>query len=256
MLRNQIMFAIRNLKKRRLYTYINILGLSMGVAVTLIILRYVDFELSYDNFHKESSSIYRVITTRYVDEELRDKTPLTGYAIGPALKSDIPEVRGFVRTHPMLGGAVVGVQGDEKIALREGKLLFADSTFFDMFSFRFLSGDQTAPLAEPNSIVITRSIAQKYFGNDDAIGKIMKVSSAWVDTDYVVTSVIEDVPANSHFDFDFILSIRSLLQQSMYREDGGWGWQNFTTYVRLDNRAEIRQLEEKMPNFLFELRKW
>jgi putative ABC transport system permease protein len=119
-----------------------------------------------------------------------------------------------------------------------------------MFSFVFLAGDQTAPLAAPNGMVITRSIAQKYFGHDDPIGKIMKVSSAWVDTDYIVASVIEDVPANSHFDFDFILSIRSLLQQSMYAGDGGWGWQNFTTYVRLHKGAEIDRLHGKMPNFL------
>jgi putative ABC transport system permease protein len=134
-----MMFAMRSLKRRRLCTCINILGLSLGVAVTLIILLYVDFELSYDNFHRDSSSIYRVISTRYLDEEFRDKVPLRGYGMGPALKADVPEVHSYVRTHSMLGGAVVSFQGDENNAVREEKFLFADSTFFRYVFVRVFS---------------------------------------------------------------------------------------------------------------------
>src|SRR5687768_5358253 len=107
MLRNYLIIAIRNLKKRKLYSFINIFGLAIGVSVCLVILKYVDFELSYDSFHKDAANIYRTTTADYQNGELRSRNPISPYKQGPSLLMDIPEVKTYVRTHPMYGGAVV-----------------------------------------------------------------------------------------------------------------------------------------------------
>ena len=107
MLRNYLILAIRNLKKRKLYSFINIFGLALGVSVCLVILKYVDFELSYDKFHKDADNIYRTLSTAYQNGELRGTNPISGYKQGPSLLMDIPEIKTYVRTHPMYGGAVV-----------------------------------------------------------------------------------------------------------------------------------------------------
>src|SRR5688572_4486722 len=135
MLKNFLTLAIRNLLKRKLYSFINIFGLAMGVAVCLVILKYVDFELSYDKFHSKADRIYRTTTAYYRNGELRSRNPLSGYAQGPALIAEIPEIKAYVRTHPMYGGAVVSfnrAEGDPS-TFHEDNIQFADSTFLDVF---------------------------------------------------------------------------------------------------------------------------
>src|SRR6478609_4136604 len=107
MIKNYLTLAVRNLLKRKLYSFITIFGLAIGVAVCLVILKYVDFDLSYDSFHKNATNIYRTTSTYYRGGELRGTSPLSGYAQGPALLADVPEVKTYVRTHPMYGGSVV-----------------------------------------------------------------------------------------------------------------------------------------------------
>src|ERR1700754_1723186 len=106
MIKNFLVLALRNLLKRKVYSFINIFGLAIGVSVCLVILKYVDFELSYDSYHKEAPSTYRTLTTYYQNGESRGTGPLSGYAQGPAMLTDIPEVKTYIRTHPMYGGAV------------------------------------------------------------------------------------------------------------------------------------------------------
>src|SRR5687767_10348688 len=107
MLINHLVLAIRNLRKRKLHSFINVIGLSIGVALCIVILRYVDFELTYDRHHTHGSDIYRTILTRYLDGEFRDVIPLTGYGTGPALLADIPEVKQMARMHEVFGGATI-----------------------------------------------------------------------------------------------------------------------------------------------------
>src|SRR5687768_12311290 len=144
MLRSNLTLAIRNLLKRKVYSFINIFGLAIGVAVCLVILRYVDFELSYDTFHEKGDHIFRTITTNYRNGELRGTGVLSGYAQGPALLSDMPEVKTFVRTHPMYGGAVLTYKrdfGDPSSFREDNNALWVDSTFFDVFTFKAAQGD-------------------------------------------------------------------------------------------------------------------
>lgn len=254
MLKNYFTLAIRNLLKRKLYSFINIFGLAIGVAVCLIILKYVDFELSYDNFHAKADRIYRSNTSFYQGGEFRAKAVLSGYAQGPLLTADMPEIKTYVRTHPMYGGAVISYEreaGEPSVFHEDNNIQFVDSTFFDVFTYKAIEGNLDKALDNPSSVVITKRMAEKYFHNDeDPVGKTLKVSGGWADGDYVVTAVLEKVPQNSHFTFDFLFPTHNLLRNNQYTNDNGWGWFNFITYVELNPNADVKRLEEKMPDFL------
>jgi putative ABC transport system permease protein len=253
MLRNHITLAIRNLFKRKVYSFINIFGLAIGVAVCLVILKYVDFELSFDNFHENADRIYRTTTTSYRNGELRGTGVLSGYAQGPSLLNDVPEIKAYVRTHPMYGGAVISytrAAGDES-TFHEEVIQFVDSTFLDVFTYSAIQGDLRTALDDPNGMVITRRIAEKYFREgEDPLGKTMRVAGGWSDGDYHVTAVLEDIPQNTHFTFDFLMPIHNLLQNNQYTNDDGWGWHNFITYVELRPNTDIRRVDEKMDAFI------
>ncbi|HTE32520.1 MAG TPA: ABC transporter permease [Chryseolinea sp.] len=250
MIVNYLTLALRNLFKRKLYAFINIFGLALGIAVCLVILRYVDFELSYDSFHDRADRIYRTTTTYYRNGELRSASVLSGYAQGPALLADIPEVKSFVRTHPMYGGAVISYQRPvgEPSTFNEDKIQWVDSTFLDVFTYHARQGDIRTALDKPNSMVITRKAAQKYFSKgEDPLGKILQISGGWSDGTYEVTAVLDDVPENAHLNFDFLLPVHNLLRNEQYTGDSGWGWNNFITYVELQPLADASKAEEKMP---------
>ena len=137
---------------------INISGLAIGMAASLLILQYASFELSYDNYHENAGSIYRTTSVYYQNNEPTGKNPLSGYAQGPALVADVPEIKTAVRTHPMYGGAVVTVKKEagEPLTFHEERLQFVDSTFLDVFTYVSIHGDLNTALDNPNSVVITK----------------------------------------------------------------------------------------------------
>ena len=254
MWKSHFTLAIRNLLKRKLYSFINIMGLAIGVAVCLVILKYVDFELSYDRFHKNAANLYRTTTTYYQNGEPRGSGVISSYAQGPSLLADIPGIKRYIRTHPMYGGAVLtytAPSGDPVTFYENNNIQYTDSTFLDAFSYPAIYGDINTALDQPNSIVLTRKAALKYFGTDeDAIGKILKISGGWSDGDYQVTAVLRDVPENSHFYFEFLFPIHNLLRSGQYTSDDGWGWNNFVTYIELYPNTDLKELEAKFPAFI------
>lgn len=252
MFKSHLTLAIRNLLKRKLYSFINIFGLAIGVAVCLVILKYVDFELSYDRFHKNAGNIYRTTTTYYQNGELRGTGVISSYAQGPSLMADMPEIKRYIRTHPMYGGAVIAYtpSAGNPVLFHEENIIYADSTFLDVFTFKAHRGDPATSMDQPNSVVLTTKMAKKYFGDQDPIGKMLKVSGGWSDGDYEVTAVLEDVPENSHLYFEILFPIHNLLKSGQYLSDDGWGWNNFYTYVELYPDADLKNLEEKFPAFI------
>ncbi len=253
MFKNFLTLAVRNLLKRKLYSFINIFGLAIGVAVCLVILKYVDFELSYDSFNKDASRIYRTVTSNYRNGEFRGSGVISGYAQGPSLLADEPEVKAYIRTHPMYGGAVVTYKRDtgDPSTFHEESMQFVDSTFLDVFTYSALEGNLNTALDNPKSVVITKKTADKYFKKDeDPLGKILQLSGGWADGDYEVTAVISEVPQNSHFTFDFLFPTHNLLQNDQYKHDDGWGWNNFHTYIELNPHADVKKLEAKMAAFI------
>jgi putative ABC transport system permease protein len=253
MIKNYFTIALRNLLKRKVYSFINIFGLAIGVAVCLVILKYVDFELSYDSFHKNAAQLYRTNTTYIQNGEVKGTSMISGYAQGPSLLADIPEVKRYIRTHPMYGGAVLSYKRDsgDPSTFFEENIQMVDSSFFDAFTYTAIKGDLKTALNNPNSIVITKKAAEKYFTkNEEPLGKIMQLSGGWSDGDYEVTAVINNVPQNAHFNFDFLLPVHNLLRSRQYTSDDGWGWNNFVTYIELHPNASLKSFDEKMPAFI------
>lgn len=249
MFRNYLVIATRNLLKRKLYSFINIFGLALGMAVCLVILKYVDFELSYDSFHQNAASIYRMNSTWYQNGENRGTGIISGYGLGPAMQAEVPGVKTYVRTHPMYGGSVLTFDRPNNPSIfHEDNIQLVDSTFFDVFTYEAVEGDLRTALQKPNSIVITEKIASRYFNDDeDPLGKLFQISGGWCDGAYEITAVIKNTPQNSHFPFEIIMPMHNLLKNGQYQQDDGWGWNNFVTYVELEANADKEPVEEKLP---------
>ncbi|MEJ1241213.1 ABC transporter permease [Chryseolinea sp. T2] len=255
MLLSYFKHALRSLRRRKLYSAINVSGLAFGIAACMLIWRYVDFEMSYDNFHKNADNIYRTAFTEYGKNWKDDWFTEFGYGLGQALQSEIPEVRNYARVHPLYGDAalvnIANNNGSARI-FHEENVLFADPSFLSIFSYEVLKGDALHSLDQPSSIVITESMARRFFGNGDPIGRSVEVKTRdWVDGTYVVTAVLKDVPANAHLQFEMLLPMHNLLQIEYYREpDAAWTAMNFTTYVELVPGADVKLLESKTKRFM------
>lgn len=205
MIRNYIKIAFRNLTKNKGYTIINILGLAFGLTCTLFISIFVYNEISFDKFHKNSELIYRVsVKGAMAGNDLN--MAVTSTPMAEALVNEFPEITKVTRILQTEGRLVE--YGDKQFNETAKDFFFADSTFFEVFSFPFINGDPKTSLDNPYSIVLTETTAKKYFGDDDPIGKNLSIENDT--TLYQVTGVIEDIPANSHFHFSLMGSFHSL----------------------------------------------
>jgi len=246
MIVNYFKIIYRNLIRSKTYSLINILGLSVGLSVCLIILEYVNFENSYDRFHPSSSNIYRVILGYQSAGEVQwDAANFAPAA--PALKSDFPEVVEYVRITPEYFGIVLNHQ--EKV-FEEKKVYYADSTFFNFFGYKLLAGDSKTALVEPRSIVLSTSLAEKYFGSkpswkENPVGQMILVNNK---ESYTITGIMEDTPANSHLKFNALISFTTFIQQNDPSKE--WGWNDFYTYIKLNPGVDYASLESKLGSFI------
>ncbi|WP_370089461.1 FtsX-like permease family protein [Ekhidna sp.] len=238
MLRNYFKISFRSLIKHKGYTAINVIGVAIGLAAFLLINQYIKFERSYDSFHKDPETIYRLTTDQIVDGQLGTRDAMSFNPSGKVVTDEIPEVSGYTLTYNI--GNVV-VKKNETL-INEESVKMGDEHFIDFFGHKVISGDASTMLVEPNSVVLSRSKANFYFGDEDAVGKTIHIYSGF-DRDFKVTGVIEDVPQNTHFKFDMLISI-STIQQRL--DDEGWRAFNYYTYLRIDEGADIASLEEKM----------
>lgn len=236
MFRNHLLIAWRNLLRYKYYSLINIAGLSIGLAACWLLLLYVQRETSYDNFYPQSDRIYRAVNrATWSGGNLNLATTSAPFAA--VLKKDYPEIEQITRVDAD-GGALLKY-GETKLEI--GNMFFVDSTFFSVFDFPFVAGDAGSALSQPNSLVLTRSLAEKLLGSaSDAIGRTVLTEDSTV---YSVTAVMEDVPANSHFSFSAL--------RLMPRDYHADGWQNFDvyTYLLLQKDASAKTLEAKLPLF-------
>src|ERR1700761_7197495 len=203
MIKNYFKIALRNLKKNRLYAFVNIIGLTIGIVSCLLIGIYIRHELSYDRFNSNAGRIVRV-TMDYSFGDSPQKIAVTGTKIGPQFKRTFPEVADFVRLYK--NGAVIKCNNQ---LFTEKNILYADPSLLKIFSFRLISGNAATVLNAPDKIVLTQTIAKKYFNNENPIGKTLKVGAK----DFMVSGLAEDAPSNSQIKFDFILPF-SLLPAS------------------------------------------
>ncbi len=238
MLRNYVKTAWRNLRRNKLFSFINIAGLSLGLAGCLLIGLYIFHELSYDRFQKNAARLYRV-TAEYTVNGAKSEDGPIGSLTGPRLSAAFPQIESYVRI--LNFEPYVVQQGDR--AFVEPRLLFADSTFFTMFSYPLLEGDPVRALDAPHKVVITRSMEKKYFGEGAGLGKVLKVGGT---TDYVVSGIAQDPPLNSQISFDFVASFSSLPDANY----PNWWVHIYHTYFLLRNPGDASVMEREIPAFM------
>jgi putative ABC transport system permease protein len=234
MLKNYFILALRNLKRDFFYNSMNILGLTIGISSSLLLLMYVIDDLSYDRYHENHENIYR-IGTHITETDDAFSWSVCPYPMAPQVKEDFPQVKEFVRLTG--SGATWYKYGD--IQFVEEDIVYADSSVFEVFTYPLLLGDPESALKEPNTIVISESMANKYFGDEDPLGKIIEREG---ERSYEVTGVMKDVPRNSHIRFDAMLS-----GSSLPADFGSWGNYGVFTYVELQDGFSGEQLDELLP---------
>jgi putative ABC transport system permease protein len=235
MIKNFFLTAFRNVFKNWTYSIINIFGLSIGLAAIIYITLFVQFELGYDKFNEKADQIYRVgVYGMMMNNEINQA--VTAAPMAEAMLNDYPELLNACRIKES-GDWLIRV-GDKKI--NEKKFLFADSSFFDIFSYKLLRGDPKNALKDPRSVVMTETGARKYFGNEDPVGQLLKVESDTIL--YKVTGLMVDPPENSHFHFDLLGSLSTLgVSRNTF-----WVSHNFYTYILLKEGTDIPSFVEKM----------
>ncbi len=219
----------------------------------LLILQYVNYELSYDTFHDNAERIYRIRYDNWQNERKSFECAAAVPAVGPELKNNFPEVEEFTRLFPISGVITyVDPQGNQ-VNFREEKMQYASPSTFDVFSYDLLIGDAKTALVEPNKLVISESAAKKYFKGEDAMGKIVSLA-AWSQEEFEVSGVMADLPENSHIKFDFLLSYETLNNLSENGSETSWGWYDFNTYVLLKDGVDYLAFQEKWDNHLEKVR--
>ncbi len=234
MLKNYIKIAFRNLISQKFFSLINILGLAAGIAATVLLLLYVQHELSYDKFHKNYENTYRLISSVKQGDADPMVVPVALANAAEVIKTEMPEIQAACKLDQRNGNVTV----EENIFSRQ-QYFFVDSTFFDVFSFKALAGNCSDALYSPGNIVITKDAAKRYFGNLDVLNKQLEIDGS----DYTVKCIIESIPANSHFDFDFLTSFKSISNLDSYYGNRGFG---FYSYFVVNKNANPDQWKQKL----------
>lgn len=238
MLKNYFKIAWRRLMKSKLYSSINIIGLTTGITACVLIGLYIMHELSYDRFNKNADRIVRV-TMDYGREGESNKTAVNGSKVGPQFARTFPAVKAFARVYKY---TMVVKQGES--VFEEKKFVFADSSFFSMFSFPVLQGDAATMLNAPDKIVLTESMARKYFGAQDAIGKTLNIGSSG--KQYIVSGVVKNAPSNSQIDFDFVTSFAG----TNAAKNEQWWSANYQTYLLLQSKDDVQPLQQQITAYM------
>ncbi|HLA59418.1 MAG TPA: ABC transporter permease, partial [Puia sp.] len=237
MLKNFVKIAIRNLRKNKAFSFINIFGLAVGLTSFLLIASFVYNELSYDNYPADAKNIYRVKLSTVGNGDVA-VYPNVDIGVGPGIKQAFPEIISFTR---LTQGAPVFVKYDEK-QFKEEHLAYADSNFLQVFSIPLIEGDLSNALSDPNSVVVSKSFANKYFGKGPALGKSLLIGKNSV---FKITGVFDKIPDNSHFHFDAFLSLSTL-----HASHVTWSNIGYYTYIQLNDHADPKKLEAKFPQLV------
>ncbi len=247
MIKNYFLIGLRNILKYKVYSFINITGLAIGITCTVLILLYVQDELSYDKYHSKADRIYRVI--EHIDPI--EKSSSLPFPVAEALKIDFPNyveeyVRFFNLQAPTLSIEYAQKNG-ARIQFNESRIFFADSTLFSVFDFPLKQGNSDEVLNQPFSVLVTETTAKKYFGSNNPIGKNLSFEGQ---NDLTVTGVLEDTPQNSHFKYDFIISFSSLHTIMQGGMPTSWFWNPCWTYVLLRENTDPEIFKSLFPEFI------
>ena len=236
MIRNYFFLAIKNLRKQKLFSVLNIAGLTVGITCCFLIYIFILNEFSFDNFHRNGKDIYRVMRVGELNGDRRE-IPYVSIPYGPALMNDFPS---YIRQQ-------VRVMQDNELfsmgttSFNEKQVILTDSNFFNFFDFHLLKGNPATVLSSPNSVVLSASTAKKYFGKDDPLGKTIELNKQ---QQLQVTGIMEDVPVNSHLQFNAVLPLEIMRQYAPGLFDQ-WPNNSLYTYVQLAPGVKREQLEKQ-----------
>ncbi len=251
MLKNYFTIASRTYFRNKTITLVNILGLAMGMAAFIFLVLYISYERSYDTFHENSANIYRLQYNYYEEGEQIRALATSVPAIATVLKENFSEVEDYARaTRQFLEYAAFTC--NTNVSFRAHQIFIVTPSFLTMFDFPLLQGDPETALSEPLKAVITDSLAKEYFGAEDPIGKVITYNNRY---DFEITGVSQDVPSNSHFKFDVLLSYKSLphiarLEKDSNRGEMDWRWAGFYTYIALKPGTDSQIFQEKINQWL------
>jgi len=245
MFKNYLKLAIRNLWKNKIFSLINIVGLSLGMAVCITILLFVKYEKNFDSDH--TKNLYRLDEVQSFEGMANpQKVALSMYPMGPTLKSEFPEIKDYVRIHSY---EMAGLVYKEK-KLFFDNIFFTDPSFFQLFNYKLLTGDPKKALASPNSVVLTTESAAKLFGKENPMGKSVETYNRRDTLHFTVTGIMENVPANSHLQFNGLYSFSTLIDPAKENLKDYWGGNWVITYLELADNTNISRLEKKFPAYI------
>lgn len=241
MFNNYVKVMLRTIIKYKGYSLINIFGLTLGMACTIFILLWVQHELSYDKFHKNSDRLYRVIDYEKYSSGEEVTFSMNPPALAPLLKNEYPEIVEAVRLRSVKKAVV---KYNEK-RFNEEHIILADPAFFSIFSFPFISGNKENALSDPSSIVITKAMAHKYFGEQNPVGETVRIDNK---IDFQITGVIQDIPSNSHLQFEFVIPFNNADKFNFPIE--GWNSYAHTIYIQLSEQANAEIISQKISEII------
>ncbi len=252
MLKNYFTISLRNLLKRKGYTTLNILGLTIGIACCLLIFQYVSYERSYDTFQKNTSRIVRLRLDQYKQGKLMWQSATSYPAIGPNMKKDYPEVENFCR---LIDDELLLSNDARNVKFAETKGYYADPSSIDMMGVQMIRGSNTTALNDPDKIIISQKMAKKYFGTDDVVGKTLIARSNNAVETLEIKGVFKEYPSNSHLIIDYLVSYSTLKKELDATGDKNnssntaFGWYDFYTYLQLKPGTDLQKFQAKMPAF-------
>lgn len=238
MLKNYIITALRNLWRNKFFSFINIFGLSMGISCCMLIFLYAKDEVSFDRFHEKKDQIYRIVAEFRSPEGKVTKESSTGMAQGPRFRTDLPEIKEAVRLE------LTNFHVKQGVEVTDQEALFADSSFFSVFSFPLLYGDPKIALRDPHAVVLSEDLAIRYFGKTDVVGRTLQLNAGKNFEPFMISAVAKNFPANSSIKADMLVSMS--FQEAL--QEGEPFWMNFflNTFVTLKEGTDLRTAEAKM----------
>jgi putative ABC transport system permease protein len=239
MFKNYMKIAVRNLLKHKAYSFINILGLAVGIAASVLIFLYVRDESSFDRFHAKADRIYRVTADWSNKGDSRIHQLGTPSVLARTIRDKYPQAESVTQLCGPLGDIFLKYRDNN---LKETDVYLAEPSFFEIFTFPLASGDARTALKDPNTVVLSQALAAKLFGKEDALGKTVQIQVMGAEKPYLITGVAENVPLNSHFRFELLVSMTSYFKGN----ETGWTSNNFSTYLLLRNGVTQKLMEDKL----------
>ena len=240
MIKNYFKIGWRNIIRQKGYSGINIIGLAIGIAACLLILQYVSFELSYENFHTNKERIYRVQLDRFDNGKISTQWAAGAYAAGNSFKDAIPEIEDYVKLVPR--DPVIAELNNQPIKIN--KVFYATNSFFSMFTYPLITGDKKTALTEPFTAAISETTARTLYGTPNALGKTLTLNRK---RDYTITAVFKDAPVNTQLKPDILLSYPSFIKLvgPNNNPETAWQWDGCLTYLLLRKDADPKVVEKK-----------